>query len=507
MALFVGLLLVFVGISLSLTLFLLKDYLHKKKLDRVLPPGPPALPVLGNLLDLGSLPHRSIAEFTKKYGGLMRLWFGDRLVILISDPLIIKEAFITKGAIYSERTLVPTARILSLDGKDLAFSDGELWAKMRKVAHSKLFTMAKIQQGEAQIAEQLSRLTHCIDSLIDQSPKPGEADFRKLLQTFSLNVISTMTFGHRFPFPGEKQEYKGIIDLPQEFCDSLLKTVDEAFALLGSANLSDYLWWLQYVPGPQGAGFQKEVKRVSDKRMSLSLEIVRRHQQTFDSENLRDFVDILIKAAEEEPALTEVIITNIMADLLFGGIDTTANSLAWFLIAMVQYPDIQAKAHEELDRVVGRDRLPRSSDADNLPYFDAVLKEVMRWKPVGPLAIPHRNAKDDILAGYQIPQDSMVMMNIFGAAHNEQLWPDPERFDPDRFLNDKLESVEKKFGFIPFGTGKRICVGMNLAKSELFLAAATLLQRYKFSGEASAKEMFGLTLSPADPLRPKVEIR
>ena len=105
-------------------------------------------------------------------------------------------------------------------------------------------------------------------------------------------------------------------------------------------------------------------------------------------------------------------------------------------LAMTLNPGVAEKAHEELDRVVGKDRLPEYSDRDDLPYIDAIVKELLRWNPPAPISLPVKATKDDVYRGYFIPAGATVMEDTWAVCRDPDLYPDPEAFNPDRFLKD-----------------------------------------------------------------------
>jgi len=170
-----------------------------------------------------------------------------------------------------------------------------------------------------------------------------------------------------------------------------------------------------------------------------------------------------------------------VAGIMFaGGSETTSSALIVFILAMVLYPDVMLRAQKEIDEVVGRDRLPNFGDYDKLPYIQATVKEVLRWRPVAPLGVPRRAAESDWYEGHYIPKGALVISNIWAMNRDPELYPDYDEFRPGRFL-DASGQVNKKFsdmasmGHVAFGFGRRICVGMNLALQSLFVDIACIL--------------------------------
>ncbi len=148
------------------------------------------------------------------------------------------------------------------------------------------------------------------------------------------------------------------------------------------------------------------------------------------------------------------------------------SSMACFFLAITLSPSVQRKAQAEIDSVVGTDRLPNSADRKNLPYIDAIVKEVLRWHPVGPLGLPHMSTKDDEYDQYFIPKGALLLANIWGMLHDPAVYHDPNSFKPERFLGAKPEPDPHN---LSFGFGRRVCPGKVFADTTLFLSIANTL--------------------------------
>ncbi|TFY79434.1 hypothetical protein EWM64_g4580 [Hericium alpestre] len=164
--------------------------------------------------------------------------------------------------------------------------------------------------------------------------------------------------------------------------------------------------------------------------------------------------------------------------IMGGGADTTVCAKYSFFLAMVLYPEVQKKAQEELDAVVGNDRLPMINDRSQLPYIDAIVKEVLRWSPVAPLGIPHRATEDDIHDGYFIPKGSIIFPNIWKFLNDEQTYKNPFEFRPERFLASEKQEPERDSRDFAFGFGRRTCPGLLLADTSLFISCAMILSAF-----------------------------
>ncbi|CAE6435711.1 unnamed protein product [Rhizoctonia solani] len=170
-----------------------------------------------------------------------------------------------------------------------------------------------------------------------------------------------------------------------------------------------------------------------------------------------------------------------------GGTETTANVFLVYVLAMVLHPETQARAQEEIDQAIPRGRLPVMEDRGRLPYTNCLIKEVLRWRPVVPTAIPHACFQNDVYKGYGIPKGAMVIGNIWAMSRNEKVYPDPESFNPDRFLNPSVPDCPT------FGFGRRECPGIHFAEASVFIIITSLLATFNFN---VAKDEYGRDLMP-----------
>ncbi len=279
-------------------------------------------------------------------------------------------------------------------------------------------------------------------------------------------------FGCKYDINDE--EFSKIIHLNQNISEGL-----------AGGNGVDFLTWLRFFPNRHINQLRESVSL----RDPILLRRLRKHQETYEEGNIRDFTDALIYAANEEIKeekssqryLKEENILMIMADIFSAGIETTATTMRWFIAYSVIWPETQRKIHEELDKVIGRSRLPQMSDRTSLPYFEAAINETARLATVAPLSIPHQTTCDTSVAGYRIPKKTHVFFNLYAIHHDERHWKDPETFCPERWLDENGNYTPGAHkSFLPFSAGKRVCFGESLAKMELFLTLAQVYQRFEF---------------------------
>lgn len=199
----------------------------------------------------------------------------------------------------------------------------------------------------------------------------------------------------------------------------------------------------------------------------------------------RDLVDAYIVQQKKhetdgkENYFSDQQLVQIMSDIFSAGLETVTSTIEWSILFLILNPKCQRRIHDEIDRVIGRDRAPQLLDLAQMPYTEATIYEVLRRSNVVALGNAHATLDDASIAGYRIPRGTQVLPNLYGIHMNPKLWHEPDRFDPSRFIvNDKAQKPDY---FMPFSVGRRMCLGDVLAKMEVFLFLVGLLQKYDLS--------------------------
>ena len=306
-----------------------------------------------------------------------------------------------------------------------------------------------------------------------------------------INIICSIIFGNRYR-----------IDDP-EFLDIVRhgKLITQG---MDNASAVAFIPWLRFFPN-EGISKLKEGVAIRDAILSRKL---REHRETLDPNNLRDFTDALINELSKETdadskvqkLLTDMNMEMILADLFVAGAETTTTTLHWSIAYLVTWPEVQQKIAEERKRVIG-DRQPCLKDRGNLPYFEATIQEVMRLSSLVPLGVPHKTTCDTTFGGQRVPKGTQVWFNQWALHYDEREWTNPELFKPERWLEADGNLVHgKNKSFLPFGAGRRVCIGEALAKVELFLFLANILYRYEIKqapeGSPNLEGMLAITYSP-----------
>ncbi|CAG0882328.1 unnamed protein product [Darwinula stevensoni] len=199
-------------------------------------------------------------------------------------------------------------------------------------------------------------------------------------------------------------------------------------------------------------------------------------------------------------------------DLFFAGNETTSNTVRWCVLFLICHPELQEKLQAEVDNVVGSDRMPSLNDRNRMQYTQAFTMEALRLSHLTPLGFPHAATEDVEIAGFRFPKETMFLANVRRCHMNPKFWPDPEKFEPERFLNPDGSVKTKVPSFIPFSFGKRQCMGESLALMELFLFMAIFMQKFTFRTTTGlphpkAEGVESITWKPPKPFQFLVEER
>ncbi|CAG10687.1 unnamed protein product, partial [Tetraodon nigroviridis] len=303
------------------------------------------------------------------------------------------------------------------------------------------------------------------------------------------NVMCALCFGKRYGH--DDQEFR-----------CLLMKLDKFGQTVGAGSLVDVMPWLQSFPNPVRSVYEN-FKSLNEEFFSFVKNKVSEHRESFDPNVTRDMSDAMINVIEgrKDSTLTKEFVEATVTDLIGAGQDTISTVMQWIILLLVKYPDMQAKLHELVDKVVGQDRLPTVEDRSSLAYLDAFIYETMRFTSFVPVTIPHSTTSDVTIEGLHIPKDTVVFINQWSVNHDPLKWKDPHCFDPSRFLDENGElNRDLTNGVMIFSSGKRRCIGNQIAKVEVFLFTAILLHQCSFESNPSDPVTldcsYGLTLKP-----------
>ncbi|RAR10637.1 cytochrome p450 [Stemphylium lycopersici] len=453
-----------------------------------MPPGPVPIPFLGNRLQLPqSKPWIQFQQWSQKYGPIFTIWIGRKPTVVLSDPHIAAELLEKRSAKYSSRPrMVAMGEILWDNASILVQPYGKEWSVRRKLLHQALTPRALRLYKPVQTAE-ASRL--CCQLL------EGPANWEKLLERFTSSIVFCVAYGHR------------IDSLNARVIRQRFQFMHVAASLnVPGKYLVESFPILKHVPdalAPWKADIKARGREEAAANMAL-VDTVRSDLARTKSQG-EDIPDSLCKLLLEQREKEHIPLSDrdfsyIPASLFGAGSDTTASTLCTALLALVTHPEVLDAAHKELDAVTGRARSPTFDDETSLPYIRALVKEVLRWRPVAVLGgTPHASTEDDVYNGYYIPSGTTVLGNSWAINLNDEYYPDPHHFDPTRFLDEALAERAKaatprtgklhpaKAGHSSFGWGRRICPGAGLAENSLFIAFAKILWAFDIRPKPGAQ--------------------
>ncbi|NXE94736.1 CP2H1 protein, partial [Menura novaehollandiae] len=438
------------------------------------PPGPIALPIVGNMLQLNprNLPE-SFKELSKKYGPVFTVHLGPQKVVVLHGYDAVKEALVDQGDDFSGRGTLPLIKKL-FQGTGIVTSNGETWKQLRRFA---LTTLRDFGMGKKSIEERIQEEAHFLVERLknthEQPLNPGNF----LIHAVS-NIICSIVFGDRFDYEDEK------------FL-SLIQMLEENNKLQTSIQTQIYNFFptvMDYLPGPH-----KQLIKNVEKVDKFTTEIIMEHQKTLDPTCPRDFIDAFLNKMEQEKGndhseFTVETLSRTTLDLFLAGTGTTSLTLRFAILILHKYPEIVEKIQKEIDSVIGRDRSPRMSDRSQMPYTDAVIHETQRYIDFLPLNVPHAVIRDTKFRDYFIPKDTLIFPMLSSVLHDSKEFPNPEKFDPGHFLNAD-GTFKKSDHFMPFSTGKRICAGEGLARMEIFIFLTSILQNFTLKAIVDHKDI------------------
>ncbi|XP_021553059.1 cytochrome P450 1B1 [Neomonachus schauinslandi] len=463
------------------------------------PPGPFAWPLIGNAAAMGPAPHLSFARLARRYGDVFQIRLGNCPVVVLNGERAIRQALVQQGAAFADRPRFASFRVVS-GGHSLAFGPySQSWKVRRRAAHSTMRAFSTRQPRSRRVLEGhvLGEARELVALLVRGSAGGAFVDPRPLTVVAVANVMSAVCFGCRYSH--DDAEFRELLSHNEEFG----RTV-------GAGSLVDVLPWLQRFPNPVRTAF-REFEQLNRNFSNFVLDKFLRHRESLQpGAGPRDMMDAFIISAGTEAAegsedggarqdLEYVPAT--VTDIFGASQDTLSTALQWLLILFTRYPEVQARVQAELDQVVGRDRLPCLDDQPNLPYVMAFLYEAMRFSSFVPVTIPHATTTSASVLGYHIPKDTVVFVNQWSVNHDPAKWPNPEDFDPGRFL-DKDGCIDKDLAssVMIFSMGKRRCIGEELSKMQLFLFISILAHECNFKAnpdEPSKMDFnYGLTIKP-----------
>ncbi|KAK2973536.1 hypothetical protein RJ640_010591 [Escallonia rubra] len=432
-----------------------------------LPPGPRPWPIIGNILEVKPLLFRCLADWAEVYGPITSMWIGSSLVISVSSAESAKEVLKENDRYLADRQRNRAAIELSKDGNDLTFADyGPHYVKLRKVCNLHLFSPKSI---EALRAIREDEVTCMVESIFKDCGKCNTLLVRKYLQQVAFNNITRMVIGKKFVDSEGKIDEQGL---------EIKAIITNQVKLSASIGITEHIPWLRWMFWLKKEGFRKHEAQ-KDQLFRAIMDGHMLDQKKGGGVKLHTLdMSLMI---ENKYVLREDTIVGLIWDMITAGTDTTAIVVEWALAELVKNPRVLKKAQEELDRVIGTDRVMIESDIPNLPYLKCVVKEALRLHPPTPLMLPHKANANVKIGGYDVPKGSTVIVNVWAISRDPNVWENPLHFRPERFLEEEVDIKGNDFRLLPFGSGRRVCPGALLGLTLVTSMLGHLLHHFNWS--------------------------
>ncbi|KAH0583192.1 hypothetical protein H2248_011075 [Termitomyces sp. 'cryptogamus'] len=424
-------------------------------LRKSMPPGPLGIPFIGNMHQMPKdKPWLKFLGWSRQYGPVVSIFLGSTPVIVLGTAQAAWDLLEKRSEFYSSRPRsIFMGELLSGGKRGLLRPNDDKWRRWRKILHSSFhYQMAQTYQDLQSLESKISLCE------ILEAPQ----DYVRHLQRFAASVITTITYGVHV----------------KSLDDWIVKENMDTMNFFRKANvpgkfLVEGMPWLLKLPR-RLQWFRRVAEERRHHEEALFLKFLNDARARMKNGTMPDSLSTRVAQSQKQNGMTDLEMAYTLASSFGAGFGTTSASLETFILIMLHFPDTMRKAQAELDRVVGSDRMPEYYDKESLPYTNALIKETMRWRPVAAFgAAPHAVTVDDEYRGMFIPKGATLYANIFGIMHDPEMFPSPDDFRPERFLetqDPRLQTFD-----LPFGFGRRICPGMHLARNSIFINIARML--------------------------------
>ncbi|XP_073141506.1 strychnine-11-hydroxylase-like [Henckelia pumila] len=483
---------------LFLFLFIMKKKRTHLTTRTKLLPGPKKIPIIGNLHQLGKLPHRSLKELSKKHGDLMLLQLGSVPTLVVSSADMAREIFKSHDLAFSGRPSFYAGNKISYNSSNITFAPyGEYWRQVRKIAVSELMTANKVQSfcgiRDEEVALMIRRVSE-----FDNSP----VDLSSLAHSLSNNVVCRAAFGTTSP------DDHGHADGKMSRFQQILLQLQHSTA---EFNVADYFPWLAWVNRFNGVDRKTdEIVRGLD---SFFDKVIEEHRDPKRPKpDQEDIIDVLLriqKDPNQTATLEDVHVKGVLMDIFTAGTDTSSATIEWTMAELIRNPEAKEKAQQEVREACKGKIKVEEDDLPKLEYLKLIIKESWRLHPPAPLMVPREVTENCTIDGkYEISAKTRVILNATAIGTDPKYWENPEKFCPERFLDSEVDFRGQHFELLPFGAGRRGCPGIGFAVCLVELALANLLFFFDWelpkgvlSGrELDMEEALGITMHKRIPL-------
>lgn len=438
------------------------------------PPGPFWLPIIGCLVNFKRLrskhgfTHLAVKQLEKSYGPILGLKLGWQKVVIISTYDLVKEALLRDE--FNGRPESFFFKVRSFGKKKgVLFTEGRTWSQCRR------FTMRHLRSfgfGQSMMATKLTTEVQYLVENLRKQCKNGPVQMDNAFDVAVINALWTMLTGCRFEYDDEKST-------------EILESVHTSFRIADTmGGLVSHMPFLRFI-APKWCNYDETMRILRMQWKFIDDEITKHELDLTDSEQPRDLIEafLLEIASRKENNSDEVFdrenLIILCLDLLLAGTQTTSDMLAITILFLSLNPQWVKPLKEELDKQTGRTRAPTIEDSSSLPMVEAFLAEAQRYLIMAPFGVPHRTTVDVEFNGYRIPKNTLILYDFFSVNNDPIYWDHPEEFRPQRFLDENGQFRQNNWN-IPFGLGKRRCLGELLARSTYFLYFVYFIYYFDF---------------------------
>ncbi|XP_019158393.1 PREDICTED: cytochrome P450 76A1-like [Ipomoea nil] len=467
-----------------------------------LPPGPPGVPIFGNLFDLGPEPYKTIAGMKEKYGPIVWLRIGCINTMVIQTAEVAGELFKNYDVSFAGRQIAEVHRVHDFVSGSVALAQyGPYWRVLRRICTVEMFTTKKINETAGVRRKCVDDMVAWVEKEARETTDHGKGiHVARFVFLASFNMVGNMILSRDLVDPES--------ETAKEFFDAMMGIME----LAGRPNVSDIFPWLKRF---DLQGVKREMERDLGKAMEIAAGFLRERMEEVKlggEKKKQDFLNVLLEfrgSGKDEPSkLSQHQILIFILEMFFAGTETSSSTVEWAMTELLRKSEAFAKAKAEISEVVGSTRKLEESDIKNLPYLQAVIKETLRLHPPVPLLVPRKGYEDIKFMGYDIPQGTQVYINAWAIGRDPQYWEDPLEFKPERFLDSKIDFKGQHFELIPFGSGRRVCVGLSLGNRMAHFVLGSLLREFDWELDHAIdpknmdmRERMGSTVRKLQPLQ------
>ncbi|XP_050210715.1 cytochrome P450 81C13-like [Mercurialis annua] len=470
-------------ITFSFIFLLYKTLFHRTKNQ---PPAPFALPIIGHLHKLRNKPlPLALQTLLSQYGPIVSLKFGCRSVLVVSSPSLVEECFTKNDITFANRPRSMAADHFTYNYSSYAWASyGDLWRTLRRFTVTELFSSNSLRRTSAIREQEVCRLLHRLYKVSAYGKQ--KVDMKFLSSLLMCNVMMRATVG------------KPCVDVEDEDTEAekqLLEGFKDRFFPTVAMNICDFIPFLRKIGFKGIEKSMIKTHNIRDEFLQSLIDEIR--AKGINKEEKRSAAETLLHLQELEPGVyTDDVIKSIMVLMFIAGVETSAVALEWAMSLLLMYPEILQKLKAEIDNYVGHKRLLNDSDLIKLPYLRCVVNETLRLYPPTPLILPRLSSEACRVGGFEIPKDTVLLVNVWAMHRDPNVWEEPSEFRPERF-----EEEQHEFKFLPFGMGRRACPGAGMGTRIIALAVGSLIQCFNWEHDGlDMAQHFGLSLSKANPL-------